>query len=93
MLMRLGELSCAFSHSGSFQHYALMFMPYPIWRLPLAGFTGLAGGFSLTVEQGLLPTSISPSVPVYIFCLALLLILTVINLISAKSFGECKYWL
>lgn len=30
-MMCLGELSCAFPHSGSFQHYALMFMPSPCW--------------------------------------------------------------
>lgn len=29
-MMCLGELSCAFPHSGSFQHYALMFMPSPV---------------------------------------------------------------
>ncbi|EGB7234636.1 amino acid permease [Salmonella enterica] len=95
-MMCLGELSCAFPHSGSFQHYALMFMPSPVWSYTIGWLYWFSWGFSLAADltaAGFIAHQFFPAVPVYIFCLAILLILTVINFTSAKSFGECEYWL
>lgn len=95
-MMCLGELSCAFPHSGSFQHYALMFMPSPGWSYTIGWLYWFSWVFSLAADltaAGFIAHQFFPAVPVYMFCLAILLILTAINLTSAKSFGECEYWL
>lgn len=95
-MMCLGELSCAFPHSGSFQHYALMFMPSPCWSYTIGWLYWFSWVFSLAADltaAGFIAHQFFPAVPVYMFCLAILLILTAINLTSAKSFGECEYWL
>lgn len=95
-MMCLDELSCAFPHSGSFQHYALMIMPSPVWSYTIGWLYWFSWGFSLAADltaAGFIAHQFFPAVPVYIFCLAILLILTVINFTSAKSFGECEYWL
>ncbi len=93
-MMCLGELSCAFPHSGSFQHYALMFMPSPCWSYTIGWLYWFSWVFPrqpTSLPQGLL-SPVFPAVPVYMFCLAILLILTAINHLR-KSFGECEYWL
>lgn len=62
-MMCLGELSCAFPHSGSFQHYALMFMPSPCWSYTIGWLYWFSWVFSLaatSLPQGLLLTSFSP---------------------------------
>ena len=95
-MMCLGELSCAFPHSGSFQHYALMFLPHPIWSYSIGWLYWLSWVFSLAADltaAGLLAHQYFPGIPVHYFCLGILLLLTAINLLSAGSFGECEYWL
>lgn len=95
-MMCLGELSCAFPHSGSFQHYALMFFPNPIWSYSIGWLYWLSWVFSLAADltaAGLLAHQYFPSVPIHYFCLGILLLLTAVNLMSAGSFGECEYWL
>lgn len=62
-MMCLGELSCAFPHSGSFQHYALMFMPSPCWSYTIGWLYWFSWVFSrrpTSLPQGLLLTSFSP---------------------------------
>ena len=94
-MMCLGELSCAFPHSGSFQHYALKFLPHPIWSYTIGWLYWLSWVFSLAADltaAGLIAHQFIPHIPVYYFCLGILLLLTAFNLLSAKIFGECEYW-
>lgn len=95
-MMCLGELSCAFPHSGSFQHYALMFLPNPIWSYTIGWLYWLSWVFSLAADltaAGFIAHQLFPVIPVHFYCLIILVLLTLINLCSAKSFGECEYWL
>lgn len=95
-MMCLGELSCAFPHSGSFQHYALMFMPNPVWSYTIGWLYWLSWVFSLAADltaAGFIAHQFFPAIPVHFFCLIILVVLTLINLCSARSFGECEYWL
>lgn len=95
-MMCLGELACAFPHAGSFQHYALMFLPSPVWSYSIGWLYWLSWVFSLAADltaAGLMAHHYFPGIPVHYFCLAILLMLTVINLLSARCFGECEYWL
>ncbi|VEA29195.1 amino acid permease [Salmonella enterica subsp. enterica] len=92
-MMCLGELSCAFPHSGSFQHYALMFMPSPCWSYTIGWLYWFSWVFSLAADltaAGFIAHQFFPAVPVYMFCLAILLILTAINLTSAKSLANAN---
>ncbi|WP_419057299.1 amino acid permease [Kluyvera georgiana] len=95
-MMCLGELSCAFPHSGSFQHYALIFIPNPLWSYTIGWLYWFSWVFSLAADltaAGFIAHHYFPSIPVHYFCLIILVALTLINLCSAKSFGECEYWL
>lgn len=95
-MMCLGELSCAFPHSGSFQHYALIFFPSPIWSYSIGWLYWLSWVFSLAADltaAGLMAHQCFPQLPVHYVCLGILLALTAINLMSAGLFGECEYWL
>lgn len=95
-MMCLGELSCAFPHSGSFQHYALMFLPHPLWSYTIGWLYWFSWVFSLAADLtagGFIAHHYFPNIPVHYFCLLILSSLTAINLCSAKSFGECEYWL
>lgn len=95
-MMCLGELSCAFPHSGSFQHYALMFIPHPIWSYTIGWLYWFSWVFSLAADltaASFIAHHYLPTIPVYYFCPIILVALTIINLCSAKSFGECEYWL
>lgn len=95
-MMCLGELACAFPHSGSFQHYALMFLPHPLWSYSIGWLYWLSWVFSLAADltaAGLIAHQCFPTVPIYLFCLAILISLLLLNLLSAASFGECEYWL
>ncbi|QHM76890.1 Amino-acid permease RocC [Mixta theicola] len=95
-MMCLGELSCAFPHSGSFQHYALKLLPHPLWSYTIGWLYWLSWVFSLAADltaAGFIAHHAFPSLPVHILSLIILATLTLINLASAKSFGECEYWL
>lgn len=95
-MMCLGELACAFPHSGSFQHYALMFIPNPVWSYTIGWLYWLSWVFSLAADLtagGFIAHHYFPVIPVHYFCLIILVALMLINLCSAKSFGECEYWL
>ncbi len=92
----LGELSCAFPHSGSFQHYALMFIPNPIWSYTIGWLYWLSWVLTIAADltaAGLIAHQFFPSIPVHYFCLGILITLSIVNLFSARLFGECEYWL
>lgn len=96
VMMCLGELACAFPHSGSFQHYALMFMPSPLWSYTIGWLYWLSWVFSLAADltaAGLIAHQSLPQLPVYLGSLLVLLALVGINLLSAGAFGESEYWL
>lgn len=95
-MMCLGELSCAFPHSGSFQHYALMFFPSPVWSYSIGWLYWMSWVFSLAADltaAGLIVHQCFPALPVYYVSLGILLSLATLNLMSAGMFGECEYWL
>ncbi|RND22753.1 amino acid permease [Klebsiella quasipneumoniae subsp. similipneumoniae] len=95
-MLCLGELSCAFPHSGSFQHYALMLFPSPIWSYSIGWLYWLSWVFSLAADltaAGLIAHQCFPQLPVHYVCLSILFTLSAINLTSAGLFGECEYWL
>lgn len=95
-MMCLGELSCAFPHAGSFQHYALMFFPSPIWSYSIGWLYWLSWVFSLAADltaAGFMVHQCFPQLQIHNICLGILLTLTAINLMSAGLFGECEYWL
>ncbi|ONG07312.1 amino acid transporter [Klebsiella pneumoniae] len=82
-MMCLGELSCAFPHSG-------------IWSYTIGWLYWFSWVFSLAADltaAGFIAHHYFTTIPVYEFCLYILIALTLVNLFSAKSFGECEYWL
>lgn len=95
-MMCLGELLAAMPHAGSFQYYA-----YRLFRNRLLSFLigwmywfswvfALAAGL---IAGGIVANELLPQVPVWLWSTGFLLILTLINSLSARAFGECEYWL
>ncbi|MEV0946861.1 amino acid permease [Rhodococcus sp. NPDC049939] len=95
LVMRmLGEMAAAKPCSGSFTDYARM--AWGNW----AGFsTGwlywyfwvIVVGFEAVVGGQMINRWI-PSIPVWVIALALMIIMTAINMLSVGSFGEAEYW-
>jgi GABA permease len=96
LVMRmLGEMATASPALGSFMEYA---------RESLGGWAGFTIGwlywyfwvgvvaFEAVAGAKILEKWI-PSVPQWVFSLALMMLLTVSNLASARSFGETEFWL
>ena len=95
-MMCLGELSTSFPHAGSFQYYAYKFFPnkqlsYVIgWMYWLSWVFALAAGL---IAGGIISNELCPDIPVWGWCAGYLLLLTLLNCLSARAFGECEYWL
>ena len=95
LVMRmLGEMAAAKPCTGSFTDYARLAYG------PLAGFTTgwlywyfwvIVVGFEAVVGGQIIQRWI-PSVPVWVIAFSLLVIMTSVNLMSVKSFGEAEYW-
>ena len=96
LVMRmLGEMATAAPTLGSFMEYA---------RESLGGWAGFTIGwlywyfwvgvvaFEAVAGAKILESWI-PSVPQWVFSLALMLLLTASNMASARSFGETEFWL
>lgn len=86
-MMCLGELSCAFPHSGSFQHYALMFIPNPIWSYTIGWLYWFSWVFSPAADltaAGFIAHHYFTTIPVYEFCLYILIALTLVNLFQRR---------
>ncbi|MEV7008596.1 amino acid permease [Streptosporangium sp. NPDC051022] len=96
LVMRmLGEMAAAHPTSGSFSRYAELALGR--WAGFLVGwsywyFTVVAIAFE-SVAGAKLVSGIVPGLPVWLGAPALLLTLTVANLISVKVFGETEFWL
>lgn len=95
LVMRmLGEMAAAKPCTGSFTDYARLAYG------PLAGFTTgwlywyfwvIVVGFE-AVAGGQIIQRWIPTVPVWAIALALLVIMTSVNLLSVGTFGEAEYW-
>lgn len=95
MIMRmLGEMAVAYPTSGSFSEYA---------RKSLGDWAGFAVGWmywwewviAIAVEVtagAAIMHSWLPAVPLWAFSLGLMVVLTLTNLISVRSYGEFEFW-
>ncbi|MCX8588619.1 MULTISPECIES: amino acid permease [unclassified Gilliamella] len=94
-MLCLGELSCAFPHAGSFQHYALMFIPNPIWSYTIGWLYWLSWVLSMAADltaASIIAHQFITSIPIYLFSLIILIILTFVHLTSVRAYGESEYW-
>lgn len=95
-MMCLGELATSFPHAGSFQHYAFKFFSNPLlsffigWMYWLSWVFALAAG---VVAAGIVSHELIGSIPIWMWCGGYLVLLTLLNMLSAGAFGECEYWL
>lgn len=95
LVMRmLGEMAAARPSTGSFTDYARMawgewagfstgWLYWYFWVI-VVGFEAVVGGQMINKWM--------PSVPVWVIALALMVIMTAINLLSVGAFGEAEYW-
>ncbi|WP_072690394.1 amino acid permease [Rhodococcus marinonascens] len=95
LVMRmLGEMAAAKPCSGSFTDYARMawgnwagfstgWLYWYFWVI-IVGFEAVVGGQIIN--------NWIPSIPVWVIALALMLIMTAINMLSVGTFGEAEYW-
>lgn len=95
LVMRmLSEMAVAHPSSGSFAvyagdalgpwaSYAIGWIYWYFWVIVIA-FEATAG--AATISQ------LFPGIPIWLTCTALIILFTVINRISVKSFGEFEYW-
>ena len=94
-MLCLGELSCAFPHAGSFQHYALMFIPHPIWSYTIGWLYWLSWVLSMAADltaASMIAHQVFSSIPIYILSLIILTVITCVHLTSVRAFGESEYW-
>ncbi len=95
VMLLLAEMSVAMPVAGAFQHYAKLAIN------PWAGFiTGwtywlafLIGPASEAIAAATFLNLWFPGVPVWLFCLIIAILITVINLIGVHFFGEVEFWL
>ena len=95
LIMRmLGEMAAAQPMKGSFVDYARLaygdvagyamgWLYWYFWVI-VVGFEAVVGG--QTIHAWL------PTIPVWIISLGLMAMMTALNLLSVKSFGEAEYW-
>ena len=95
IMMLLMEMAVGMPVAGSFQKYATLALG------PWAGFTTgwtywlafLIGPASETIAAGTFLHIWFPSVPIWVFCLVVALLMTIVNLIGVRFFGEVEFWL
>lgn len=95
VMVLLAEMAVAMPVAGSFESYARLSFG------PLAGFlTGwtywlafLIGPASEAIAAGTFLNIWFPSVPVWVFCLVVAILLTMVNVIGVHFFGEVEFWL
>ncbi|WP_458148362.1 amino acid permease [Bradyrhizobium sp. UFLA05-109] len=95
LIMRmLGEMASAQPTTGSFTDYSRMalgnwagfstgWMYWYFWVI-VVGFEAVVGGQTIN--------GWFPEAPVWAIALALMVVMTVVNLLSVGSFGEAEYW-
>ena len=92
----LGELTTSFPHAGSFQYYAHKFFANPVFSFTIGWMYWLSWVFALAaglVAGGIIAHDLWPFLPVWIWSGLFLVVLTFLNALSARAFGECEYWL
>ncbi|MBY4575493.1 GABA permease [Gordonia paraffinivorans] len=94
VMRMLGEMAAAKPCSGSFTDYARMawgewagfstgWLYWYFWVI-VVGFEAVVGGQMINKWI--------PAVPVWVIALALMIIMTAVNLLSVGAFGEAEYW-
>ncbi len=95
VMMMLTEMAVGMPVAGSFQKYATITMG------PWAGFvTGwtywlafLIGPASECIAAGTFLNLWFPHIPIWVFCLVVAILLTIVNIIGVTFFGEMEFWL
>lgn len=91
----LGEMAAARPTTGSFMEYARVglgdWAAYFVGWLYWYFWVGVIA-FEAVVSGSILHSWV-PAVPEWVFSIAMMLIFTVTNLISVRSFGEVEFWL
>ena len=95
VMVLLTEMAVSTPVAGSFQKYAEMSLG------PLPGFlTGwtywlafLIGPASESIAAGTFLNVWFPQVPVWVFALVVAALMTIVNLVGVKFFGELEFWL
>ncbi|API86810.1 amino acid permease [Francisella uliginis] len=95
VMISLAEMSIEMPISGSFQAYATRFIsPYSGfltgWLYLLNWLTAAAGGL---VAAGIICHNFYPGITVWQFCLAIIIIVSLLNLCTVKVFAEIEFWL
>jgi len=95
VMMLLSEMAVSSPVAGSFQVYATKAI-HP-WAGFVTGWTYwlafLIGPASETIAAGTFLHLWFPSVPIWVFCLIVALLMTTVNLIGVLVFGEVEFWL
>ncbi|MCZ8518457.1 MULTISPECIES: amino acid permease [Paenibacillus] len=95
VMMCLGELSVAMPVTGSFQTYASKYIGpgtgFTIGWLYWLGWVVTLG--SEFTAAGLMMKRWFPGIPVWIWCVFFVVLLFLLNAMSAKAYAETEYWL
>ncbi|OIK08870.1 hypothetical protein BIV60_25400 [Bacillus sp. MUM 116] len=94
LMKGLGEMSTFMPTPGAYTTYSGLFV-HPVlgfmvgWNLYINGFLGLGAEI---VGGGMILHQFFPSIPPVLFCIAISLLILVLNMINVKSYGEAEYW-
>lgn len=93
-LLCLGELAVAMPISGSFQSYALKFISPGVgftvgWLYWINWAVCIAANFT---ASGIVMSLWFPGVSIWIWCVLFAVLVTALNLISVKVYGETEFW-
>ncbi|CAE6942871.1 Proline-specific permease ProY [Paraburkholderia domus] len=94
IMRSLGEMAVANPVSGTFSRYAQDYLgPLPGY---LTGwtywFTALVGGMCEITAVGIYMNIWFPHVPLWVWALAALGVVTTVNFIAVKAYGELEFW-
>ncbi len=94
-MLLLMEMAVGMPVAGSFQKYATIALGP--WAGLATGWTYwlafLIGPASETIAAGTFLHIWFPSVPIWVFCLVVALLMTIVNLVGVTFFGEVEFWL
>lgn len=93
-LLCLGELAVAMPVSGSFQSYALKFISPGVgftvgWLYWINWAVCIAANFT---ASAIIMSLWFPNISIWIWCILFAVLVTVLNLISVKVYGETEFW-
>ena len=95
VMVSLAEMAIEMPISGSFQTYATRFIsPYSGfltgWLYLLNWLTAAAGSL---VAAGIICHNFYPSIAIWEYCLATIILISLLNLCAVKVFAEIEFWL